>query len=196
MDYSKIVLLGKNINEGFVFAKLDKESCSFEYINTTARIMTIDALIKDILKLDKQVLNNILFKITESGIKKILEEVQSGGIEILSKIYPDFIIYTPLKEESFSLYEKADQKILFKEFFDKERFDKLLKAKDNKDCNIFEIILKYKDLFDEVQSYDDYVDAITPTEEPEQLENLKQNFLKDFEKLLQKYYNLDLKKFF
>ena len=203
MDYSKIILLGKNINDGFVFAKLDKENCNFEYINTTSRTITIGTLIKDILKLDKQVLNDILFKMSESGIKEILEGVDSG-VEILSKIYPDFIAYNLITEadsfnlDSFNLYEKTDKKIIFKEYYDKERFDKLLKAKDNKDNSIFEIILKYKDLFDEIQSYGDYADEITSAEEPEpteNLENLKQDFLKEFEKLLQKYYNLDLTKF-
>ena len=191
MDYSKIILLGKNINDGFVFAKLDKEGCSFEYINTTSRTMTIDTLIKDILKLDKQVLNDILFKMSESGIKEILEGVDSG-VEILSKIYPDFVAYTTTEENSFNLYEKTDKKIIFKEYFDKERFDKLLKTKDS---SIFEIILKYNDLFDEVLNYREYADEITSAEKPEQSENLKQDFLKDFEKLLQKYYNLDLTKF-
>ena len=194
MDYSKIILLGKNINDGFVFAKLDKENCNFEYINTTNRTMTIDTLIKDILKLDKQVLNDILLKISEGGIKEILEEVDSS-VEILSKIYPDFIAYTTAEDNSFNLYEKTDKKIIFKEYFDKERFDKLLKTKDS---SIFEIILKYNNLFDEVQNYGVYADEITSAEEPEQtenLENLKQNFLKEFEKLLQKYYNLDLTKF-
>ena len=197
MDYSKIILLGKNINDGFVFAKLDKENCNFEYINTTNRTMTIDTLIKDILKLDKQVLNDILLKISEGGIKEILEEVDSG-VEILSKIYPDFIAYTTAEDDSFNLYEKTDKKIIFKEYFDKERFDKLLNAKDNSDSSIFEIILKYNELFDEVLNYREYADEITSAEKPEQtenLENLKQNFLKEFEKLLQKYYNLDLTKF-
>ena len=191
MDYSKIILLGKNINDGFVFAKLDKENCNFEYINTTNRTMTIDTLIKDILKLDKQVLNDILFKMSESGIKEILEGVDSG-VEILSKIYPDFIAYTTTEENSFNLYEKTDKKIIFKEYFDKERFDKLLKTKDS---SIFEIILKYNELFDEVLNYREYADEITSAEKPEQSENLKQDFLKDFERLLQKYYNLDLTKF-
>ena len=194
MDYSKIILLGKNINDGFVFAKLDKENCNFEYINTTNRTMTIDTLIKDILKLDKQVLNDILFKISEGGIKEILEEVDSG-VEILSKIYPDFIAYTTAEDDSFNLYEKTDKKIIFKEYFDKERFDKLLNAKDNSDSSIFEIILKYNELFDEVLNYREYADEITSAEKPEQTESLKQNFLKEFEKLLQKYYNLDLTKF-
>ena len=194
MDYSKIILLGKNINDGFVSAKLDKENCNFEYINTTSRTMTIDTLIKDILKLDKQVLNDILFKMSEGGIKEVLEEADCG-VEILSKVYPDFIAYTTTEENSFNLYEKTDKKIIFKEYFDKERFDKLLKAKDNKDSSIFEIILKYNDLFDEILNYGAYADEITSAEEPEQSENLKQDFLKDFEKLLQKYYNLDLTKF-
>ena len=194
MDYSKIILLGKNINDGFVFAKLDKENCNFEYINTTNRTMTIDTLIKDILKLDKQVLNDILFKMSESGIKEILEGVDSG-VEILSKIYPDFIAYTTAEDDSFNLYEKTDKKIIFKEYFDKERFDKLLNAKDNSDSSIFEIILKYNELFDEVLNYREYADEITSAEKPEQTESLKQNFLKEFEKLLQKYYNLDLTKF-
>ena len=189
MDYSKIILLGKNINDGFVFAKLDKENCNFEYINTTSRTITIGTLIKDILKLDKQVLNDILLKISEGGIKEILEEVDSS-VEILSKIYPDFIAYTTAEDNSFNLYEKTDKKIIFKEYFDKERFDKLLKTKDS---SIFEIILKYNNLFDEVQNYGVYADEITSAEEPEQtenLENLKQNFLKEFEKLLQKYYKI------
>ena len=191
MDYSKIILLGKNINDGFVFAKLDKENCNFEYINTTSRTITIGTLIKDILKLDKQVLNDILLKISEGGIKEILEEVDSS-VEILSKIYPDFIAYTTAEDNSFNLYEKTDKKIIFKEYFDKERFDKLLKTKDS---SIFEVILKYNDLFDEVLNYGVYADEITSAEEPEQTESLKQNFLKEFEKLLQKYYNLDLTKF-
>ena len=194
MDYSKIILLGKNINDGFVFAKLDKEGCSFEYINTTSRTMAIDTLIKDILKLDKQVLNDILFKMSEGGIKEILEEADLG-VEVLSKVYPDFVAYTTTEENSFNLYEKTDKKIIFKEYFDKERFDKLLNAKDNSDSSIFEIILKYNDLFDEVLNYREYADEITSAEKPEQSENLKQDFLKDFEKLLQKYYNLDLTKF-
>ena len=188
MDYSKIILLGKNINDGFVFAKLDKEGCSFEYINTTSRTMAIDTLIKDILKLDKQVLNDILFKMSEGGIKEILEEADLG-VEVLSKVYPDFVAYTTTEENSFNLYEKTDKKIIFKEYFDKERFDKLLKTKDS---SIFEVILKYNDLFDEVLNYGVYADEITSAEEPEQTESLKQNFLKEFEKLLQKYYNLDL----
>lgn len=187
MDYSKIILLGKNTNDGFVFAKLDKENCNFEYINTTSRTMTIDTLIKDILKLDKQVLNDILFKMSKGGIKEVLEEADCG-VEILSKVYPDFIAYTTTEENSFNLYEKTDKKIIFKEYFDKERFDKLLKAKDNKDSSIFEIIIKYNDLFDEILNYGAYADEITSAEEPEQSENLKQDFLKDFEKLLQKYY--------
>ena len=191
MDYSKIILLGKNINDGFVFAKLDKEGCSFEYINTTSRTMAIDTLIKDILKLDKQVLNDILFKMSEGGIKEILEEADLG-VEVLSKVYPDFVAYTTTEENSFNLYEKTDKKIIFKEYFDKERFDKLLKTKDS---SIFEVILKYNDLFDEVLNYGVYADEITSAEEPEQTESLKQNFLKEFEKLLQKYYNLDLTKF-
>jgi hypothetical protein len=195
MDYSKIILLGKNINDGFVFAKLDKENCNFEYINTTSRTITIGTLIKDILKLDKQVLNDILFKMSESGIKEILEEVDSG-VKILSKVYPNFIAYTEIKDDdSFNLYEKTDKKIIFKEYFDKERFDKLLKTKDS---SVFEIILRYNDLFDEVLNYEAYADEITSAEEPEpteNLENLKQDFLKEFEKLLQKYYNLDLTKF-
>ncbi len=192
MDYSKIILLGKNINNGFVFAKLDKENCNFEYINTTSRTITIGTLIKDILKLDKQVLNDILFKMSESGIKEILEEVNSG-VEILSKVYPNFIAYTEIKDDdSFNLYEKTDKKIIFKEYFDKERFDKLLKTKDS---SIFEVILKYNDLFDEVLNYGVYADEITSAEPTENLENLKQDFLKEFEKLLQKYYNLDLTKF-
>ncbi len=192
MDYSKIILLGKNINDGFVFAKLDKENCNFEYINTTSRTITIGTLIRDILKLDKQVLNDILFKMSESGIKEILEEVDSG-VEILSKVYPNFIAYTEIKDDdSFNLYEKTDKKIIFKEYFDKERFDKLLKTKDS---SIFEVILKYNDLFDEVLNYGRYADEITSAEPTENLENLKQDFLKEFEKLLQKYYNLDLTKF-
>ena len=194
MDYSKIILLGKNINDGFVFAKLDKENCNFEYINTTSRTIIIDILIKDILKLDKQVLNDILFKMSEGGIKEILEEVDSS-VEILPKVYPNFMAYTTTEENSFNLYEKTDKKIIFKEYFDKERFDKLLNAKDNSDSSIFEIILKYNDLFDEVLNYREYADEITSAEQPENLENLKQNFLKEFEKLLQKYYNLDLTKF-
>ena len=194
MDYSKIILLGKNINDGFVFAKLDKDNCNFEYINTTSRTIIIDTLIKDILKLDKQVLNDILFKMSESGIKEILEEADLG-VEVLSKVYPDFVAYTTTEENSFNLYEKTDKKIIFKEYFDKERFDKLLNAKDNSDSSIFEIILKYNDLFDEVLNYREYADEITSAEKPEQSENLKQDFLKDFEKLLQKYYNLDLTKF-
>ena len=192
MDYSKIILLGKNTNDGFVFAKLDKDNCNFEYINTTSRTIIINTLIKDILKFDKKDLSDILFKMSECGIKELLEEVDSG-VEILSKIYPDFIAYTTAEGDSFNLYEKTDKKIIFKEYFDKERFDKLLKAKDNKDSSIFEIILKYNDLFDEVLNYGAYVDEITS--EPERSENLKQDFLKDFEKLLQKYYNLDLTKF-
>jgi len=194
MDYSKIILLGKNINDGFVFAKLDKDNCNFEYINTTSRTITIGTLIKDILKLDKQVLNDILFKMSEGGIKEILEEADLG-VEVLSKVYPDFVAYTTTEENSFNLYEKTDKKIIFKEYFDKERFDKLLKTKDS---SIFEIILKYNDLFDEVLNYGVYADEITSAEEPEpteNLENLKQDFLKEFEKLLQKYYNLDLTKF-
>lgn len=192
MDYNNIILLGKNINDGFVFAKLDKENCNFEYINTTSRTITIGTLIKDILKLDKQVLNDILFKMSESGIKEILEEVDLG-VEILSKVYPNFIAYTEIKDDdSFNLYEKTYKKIIFKEYFDKERFDKLLKTKDS---SIFEVILKYNDLFDEVLNYGVYADEITSAEEPEQTESLKQNFLKEFEKLLQKYYNLDLTKF-
>ena len=192
MDYSKIILLGKNINDGFVFAKLDKENCNFEYINTTNRTMTIDTLIKDILKLDKKDLSDILFKMSECGIKEILEEIDLG-VEILSKIYPDFIAYTEIKDDdSFNLYEKTDKKIIFKEYFNKERFDKLLKTKDS---SIFEIILEYNDLFDEVLNYRVYADEITSAEEPEQTESLKQNFLKEFERLLQKYYNLDLTKF-
>ena len=198
MDYSKIILLGKNINDGFVFAKLDKENCNFEYINTTSRTITIGTLIKDILKLDKQVLNDILFKMSECGIKEILEDADIG-VEILSKVYPDFIAYNLITEaDSFNLYEKTDKKIIFKEYFDKERFNKLLNAKDNSDSSIFEIILKYNDLFDEVLNYGVYADEITSAEEPEpteNLENLKQNFLKEFERLLQKYYNLDLTKF-
>ena len=194
MDYSKIILLGKNINDGFVFAKLDKDNCNFEYINTTSRTIIIDILIKDILKLDKQVLNDILFKMSEGGIKEILEEVDSS-VEILPKVYPNFMAYTTTEENSFNLYEKTDKKIIFKEYFDKERFDKLLNAKDNSDSSIFEIILKYNDLFDEVLNYREYADEITSAEKPEQSENLKQDFLKDFEKLLQKYYNLDLTKF-
>ena len=195
MDYSKIILLGKNINDGFVFAELDEKNYSFEYINTTNRTMAIDTLIKDILKLDKQVLNDILFKMSECGIKEILEEVDFG-VEILSKIYPNFIAYAVIKDnDSFNLYEKTDKKIIFKEYFDKERLDKLLEAKDNKDSSIFEIILRYNDLFDEVLNYGAYADEITSAEEPEQTKNLKQDFLKDFEKLLQKYYNLDLTKF-
>lgn len=194
MDYSKIILLGKNINDGFVFAKLDKENCSFEYINTTSRTMTIDTLIKDILKLDKQVLNDILFKMSEGGIKEVLEEADCG-VEILSKVYPNFIAYTEIKDDdSFNLYEKTDKKIIFKEYFDKERFDKLLKTKDS---SIFEVILKYNNLFDEVLNYGAYAGEITSAEDPEpteNLENLKQNFLKEFERLLQKYYNLDLTK--
>ena len=195
MDYSKIILLGKNINDGFVFAKLDKDNCNFEYINTTSRTITIGTLIKDILKLDKQVLNDILFKMSEGGIKEILEEADLG-VEVLSKVYPNFIAYTEIKDDdSFNLYEKTDKKIIFKEYFNKERFDKLLKTKDS---SIFEIILKYNDLFDEVLNYGVYADEITSAEEPEpteNLENLKQDFLKEFEKLLQKYYNLDLTKF-
>ncbi len=194
MDYSKIILLGKNINDGFVFAKLDKDNCNFEYINTTSRTITIGTLIKDILKLDKQVLNDILFKMSEGGIKEILEEADLG-VEVLSKVYPDFVAYTTTEENSFNLYEKTDKKIIFKEYFDKERFDKLLNAKDNSDSSIFEVILKYNDLFDEVLNYGVYADEITSAEKPEQSENLKQDFLKDFEKLLQKYYNLDLTKF-
>lgn len=194
MDYSKIILLGKNINDGFVFAKLDKDNCNFEYINTTSRTITIGTLIKDILKLDKQVLNDILFKMSEGGIKEILEEADLG-VEVLSKVYPDFVAYTTTEENSFNLYEKTDKKIIFKEYFDKERFDKLLNAKDNSDSSIFEVILKYNDLFDEVLNYGVYADEITSAEKPEQSENLKQNFLKEFEKLLQKYYNLDLTKF-
>lgn len=190
MDYSKIILLGKNINDGFVFAKLDKKNCNFEYINTTSRNIIIDTLIKDILKLDKQVLNDILFKMSEGGIKEILEEVDLG-IEILSKIYPDFIAYNLItKAGSFNLYEKTDKKIIFKEYFDKERFDKLLNAKDNSDSSIFEIILKYSDLFDEVLNYREYADEITSAKKPEpteNLENLKQDFLKEVERLLQKY---------
>lgn len=185
MDYSKIILLGKNINDGFVFAKLDEENCNFEYINTTSRTIIIDTLIKDILKLDKKDLSDILFKMSECGI----------GVEILSKIYPDFIAYTTAEDDSFNLYEKTDKKIIFKEYFDKERFDKLLKTKDSKDSSIFEVILKYNDLFDEVLNYGVYADEITSAEEIEQTESLKQNFLKEFEKLLQKYYNLDLTKF-
>jgi len=191
MDYSKIILLGKNINDGFVFAKLDKENCNFEYINTTSRTIIIDTLIKDILKLDKKDLSDILFKMSECGIKEILEEVELG-VEILSKIYPDFIAYTTAEDDSFNLYEKTDKKIIFKEYFNKERFDKLLKTKDS---SIFEVILKYNDLFDEVLNYGVYVDEITSAEEPEPTESLKQNFLKEFERLLQKYYNLDLTKF-
>jgi len=191
MDYSKIILLGKNINDGFVFAKLDKENCNFEYINTTSRTIIIDTLIKDILKLDKKDLSDILFKMSECGIKEILEEVDLG-VEILSKIYPDFIAYTTAEDDSFNLYEKTDKKIIFKEYFNKERFDKLLKTKDS---SIFEVILKYNDLFDEVLNYGVYVDEITSAEEPEPTESLKQNFLKEFERLLQKYYNLDLTKF-
>ena len=103
--------------------------------------------------------------------------------------------YTTTKNDSFNLYEKTDKKIIFKEYFDKERLDKLLEAKDNKDSSIFEIILRYNDLFDEVLNYGAYADEITSAEEPEQTKNLKQDFLKDFEKLLQKYYNLDLTKF-
>lgn len=198
MDYSKIILLGKNINDGFVFAKLDKENCNFEYINTKNTYMTMDGLIKDMLMLDKKDLNNILNKMSEYGIKEILEEVDLG-IEILSKIYPDFIAYNLITEAgSFNLYEKTDKKIIFKEYFDKERFDKLLNAKDNSDSSIFEIILKYSDLFDEVLNYREYADEITSAEKPEpteNLENLKQDFLKEFESLLQKYYNLDLTKF-
>ena len=192
MDYSKIILLGKNINDGFVFAKLDKEGCSFEYINTTSRTMAIDTLIKDILKLDKQVLNDILFKMSEGGIKEILEEADLG-VEVLSKVYPDFVAYTTTEENSFNLYEKTDKKIIFKEYFDKERFDKLLNAKDNSDSSIFEIILKYNELFDEVLNYREYADEITSAEKPEpteNLENLKQDFLKEFERLLQKYYKI------
>ena len=175
-----------------MFAKLDKENCNFEYINTTNRTMTIDTLIKDILKLDKKDLSDILFKMSECGIKEILEEIDLG-VEILSKIYPDFIAYTEIKDDdSFNLYEKTDKKIIFKEYFNKERFDKLLKTKDS---SIFEVILEYNDLFDEVLNYRVYADEITSAEEPEQTESLKQNFLKEFEKLLQKYYNLDLTKF-
>lgn len=191
MDYNNIILLGKNINDGFVFAKLDKDNCNFEYINTTSRTIIIDTLIKDILKLDKKDLSDILFKMSECGIKEILEEVDLG-VEILSKIYPNFIAYTTAEDDSFNLYEKTDKKIIFKEYFDKERFDKLLKTKDS---SIFEVILKYNDLFDEVLNYGVYVDEITSAEEPEPTESLKQNFLKEFERLLQKYYNLDLTKF-
>ena len=194
MDYSKIILLGKNTNDGFVFAKLDKENCNFEYINTTSRTIIIDTLIKDILKLDKQDLNDILFKMPECGIKEVLEEADLS-VEILSKVYPDFIAYTTAEDDSFNLYEKTDKKIIFKEYFDKERFDKLLNAKDNSNSSIFEIILRYNDLFDEVPNYREYADEITSAEKPEPTENLKQNFLKEFERLLQKYYNLDLTKF-
>ena len=192
MDYNNIILAGKNTENGFIFAELDKENCDFEYINTINRTITIDTLIKDILTIDKKDLNDILFKMSECGIKEILEDTDLGA-EILPKVYPNFMAYTTTEDDSFNLYEKTDKKIIFKEYFDKERFNKLLRAKDNKDSSIFEIILKYNDLFDEVLNYGAYVDEITS--EPERSENLKQDFLKDFEKLLQKYYNLDLTKF-
>ena len=194
MDYSKIILLGKNTDDGFVFAKIDEETCNFEYINTKNTYVTMDGLIKDMLMLDKQNLSDILNITLENGINELMLNINYGE-NILSKVYPNFMTYTTTKNDSFNLYEKTDKKIIFKEYFDKERLDKLLEAKDNKDSSIFEIILRYNDLFDEVLNYGAYADEITSAEEPEQTKNLKQDFLKDFEKLLQKYYNLDLTKF-
>ena len=194
MDYSKIILLGKNTDDGFVFAKIDEETCNFEYINTKNTYVTMDGLIKDMLMLDKQNLSDILNITLENGINELMLNINYGE-NILSKVYPNFMTYTTTKNDSFNLYEKTDKKIIFKEYFDKERLDKLLEAKDNKDSSVFEIILRYNDLFDEVLNYGAYADEITSAEEPEQTKNLKQDFLKDFEKLLQKYYNLDLTKF-
>lgn len=194
MEYSKIILLGKNTDDGFVFAKIDEETCNFEYINTKNTYVTTEGLIKDMLMLDKQNLSDILNITLENGINELMLNTDYGE-DILSKVYPDFMAYTTTEDDSFILYEKTDKKIIFKEYFDKERFDKLLKAKDNKDKSIFESILKWNDLFDEVLNYEEYANEITSAEKPEQSENLKQDFLKEFEKLLQKYYNLDLTKF-
>ena len=197
MDYSNIILAGKNMDEGFVLAELDKENCNFEYINTISRTITIDTLIKDILTIDKKDLNDILLKMSECGIKEILEDIDFG-IDILPKVYPNFMVYKTVKgDNSFELFEKTDKELVFKEYFDRERINVLIKAESIKDNSTFEKNIEDNDLWGDIENYEMYSNEIELVEdietEIEEEKNIslaknKINFLKEFTQLLDKYF--------
>lgn len=197
MDYNNIILAGKNIENGFIFMELDEGDCNFEYINTTNKYVTMEGLIKDILMLDSQKLSKILNFLLENGMNELFVDIDFG-IDILSKIYPNFIVYKTVKgDNSFELFEKTDKELVFKEYFDRERINMLIEAESIKDYSTFKENIEDNDLWEDIENYEMYSNEIELIEDIEteieeekniRLAKNKMSFLKEFTQLLDKYF--------
>ena len=185
MDFNLIVLLGKDKDGNYIFGIMNEGLNDFTIVGSKTILISKEQLKRDIMK---NIPYEEFLELAEDGIitDDIFRETDTGD-DLLPLFYNDFLCYFTKTINEFELIVKTDIIPEFAEFFNKERFDELKLAKENKDKSTFKKIYSNNDLFND---FDDYKKNlfVTKVEEIYNQEPPKDNnFIIELKELLKKY---------
>jgi hypothetical protein len=151
MDFNVIVLLGKDKDGNYIFGVINENLNDFTIVSSKTALISKEQLKKDIME---NIPYEEFLELAEEGIiiGEIFLETDTGD-DLLPLFYKDFLAYFTKNENEFELIVKTNITPIFSEFFNKERFNELETAKENKDKDVFKKIYSDNDLFFD---FDDY----------------------------------------